>query len=166
VIGLILLAAGFVVNRLLESYKTTESRHSTEIEKKIEFIDRQLSDFYWPVSFRLDKDNAVWVRLNEPQTPLTSKIEAGVILPNHKEIQSIIDSKSALIFNPWEPLQPVLLDAIKRYERHVAVYFALRENADSRYPADLKEPWPEDFYPLIQKRIEELHDQRNRLSSR
>src|SRR5690348_9740877 len=34
-----------------------------QINKRIEILGRQLSEFYWPVYLRLQRDNAVWDRI-------------------------------------------------------------------------------------------------------
>jgi hypothetical protein len=163
IIGLLLLSAGFWVSREVESFKALETRRSEEIKVKIAIIDKQLSEFYWPIVFRIEKDNAVWNRLKDPDQRLAREIEQQVILPNHREILKILDERADAAFNGWEPVQPELTDAIKLYQRHVAVYVALRSVEDKRMPEDLKEPWPQKFYPLLQRRIKQLQDQRSKL---
>ena len=163
IIGLLLLGAGFWVSREVESFKVSEAHRSQTDIAKIAIIDKQLTDFYWPIVFRIEKDNAVWERLKDPDTRLARQIEQQVILPNHQEILKIIDERSHSIFNPWEPVQPTLIDSIKLYERHAAVYMALRAVGDQRMPVDLKESWPDALYPLLQSRIKQLQDQRSKL---
>ena len=118
----------------MEAFKVSEARRSLTDSAKIAIIDKQLTDFYWPIVFRIKKDNVVWKRLKDLNKRLAREIEQQVILANHREILKIIDERAQAIFNPWKPVQPALIDAIKHYEWHVAVYMALRAIGDQRMP--------------------------------
>lgn len=159
-IALILIGAGLWANQNLEVFKSRQARHAEAVSAKVEFIQRQLTEFYWPLLFRLEKDNAVWTRIMDTEKPLAANIEEKFILPNHNEILQILDSKAHLMFNSTEKIQDSLIDAIKQYERHVAVYKALRSIGDTRRPADLNENWPKNFDQIIRTRILELEKQR------
>jgi hypothetical protein len=162
-IALILIGAGLWANQNLEVFKSRQARHSEVVSAKIEFIQSQLSEFYWPLLFRLEKDNAVWTRIMNPEKRLAANIEEKFILPNHDEILQLLDSKSYLMFNSTEKIQGLLIDAIKQYERHIAVYKALKSIGDTRRPADLGENWPKNFDQIIRIRIVELERQREAL---
>jgi hypothetical protein len=98
-----------------------------------------------------------------PEKRLAANIEEKVVLPNHDEILQILESKSYLMFNPAEKIQDSLIETIKQYERHIAVYKALRSIGDTRRPADLNELWPKNFDRVIRIRITELEKQRDAL---
>jgi hypothetical protein len=77
-IGGLLLLAGFLLNRSVERFKNAEALKN-ELAKqrfaaRLGRLERQLSEFYWPVYLRLQKDNTVWRRLldknRDPTDPL------------------------------------------------------------------------------------------------
>ena len=103
-IGLLILFSGYILNRAIEKYKAAQTLKS-ELSKQrftasLQRIERQLSEFYWPMYLRLQKDNTVWRRLldkdKEEDNPLRrigSRIETDFILPNHNELVKIIETK-------------------------------------------------------------------------
>jgi hypothetical protein len=171
-IGLLIVLVGFVLNRAIETFKSAEALKN-ELSKqrfaaKLARIERQLSEFYWPVYLRLQMDNTVWTRLldknreeGDPLKVLGNQIEADFLLPNHKEIVKVIESKIQLA-EPDSELQADLLE----YINHVAVYTA----AVSAGFKDLHNtqralltPWPKNLFQSVerrtlglQKRYEEL----------
>jgi hypothetical protein len=62
---------------------------------------------------------------------------------------------------PPPALEKDLLD----YVRHVAVYLAMRtaHYYDDKVPYDLKEPWPEHFFPDLKARLGELQTNYNEM---
>lgn len=162
-IGLILLLAGWWGNRNLEVFKTASTRQSQIVTAQVNFIDKQLADFYWPLSFRLEKDNAVWGKILDKDKTFAKQIEQEVILPNHKAILTLVDEHSNLAFNAQESIQPEFVEALKAYQRHVAVYQALRSTGQTTMPESVGEPWPTRFGQLVQERIKQLQTQRARL---
>jgi len=66
-IGLLILFPGFMLNRAIENDKAAQALKS-EISKQRfaatpHRIERQLSEFDWPMYLRLQKDNTVWHHL-------------------------------------------------------------------------------------------------------
>ena len=159
-IGFLILIAGFFVNRALESFKS-EKELKRELEKdrvgrKLQFLERQLSDFYWPIYLRLQKDNVVWRTIfdkslkDDPvRSSVASEIEKNYILPNHDEIIETLEKHIHLA-----NLDNKLESSIFEYVRHVAIYKALRsaghEDVD---PMHLGEKWPKNLFPLIETRL-------------
>jgi hypothetical protein len=157
-IGGLLLLAGWWLNRLLETFR---SRRSLENEfaklrdaKRLEFLDKQLSQFYYPIYIRLHIDGVVWKRIldkregnDELRRKVGDAIEKNVILPNHEEIVRIIQSNIHLA-----QCDAAAFEVMLRYVRHVAVYKAMREaGCHDRDPISLGEPWPDDFLPIVEK---------------
>ena len=66
-IGVLLLLASFILNRAIESYKSRKAIENQMAkirdEKRLEFLERQLSEFYWPLYIRLEKDRPIWERI-------------------------------------------------------------------------------------------------------
>ena len=113
--------------------------------KRIDLLERQLSRFYWPLYFHLQKDNAVWSRLRDRalgkddlREQVARQIEKDFILPNHEETVQVIESNIHLTGANEELLRQLLA-----YIRHVAVYNAMRSSGDYTHdPISLGEPWP------------------------
>ncbi len=68
--------------------------------KRIDLLERQLSEFYWPLYFRLQKDNVVWQKILDRSRKddvlrqrVGVEIERDFILTNHDEIVRIVESK-------------------------------------------------------------------------
>ena len=188
-LGGIVLAAGYWLNKRLEIFKneTNEKYHQrqliaelenqqkqqiSELENQLaiarynaelEFIERQISEFYWPIYLRLEKDNMMWKRIkslssdkNALPEAASEAIEKDFILKNHQEIVEIIESKIHLAENSANSKE--LIDELLKYIKHVAVYKTIRSIKElQRFnPVDLKEPFPEKIFPLIENNFREL----------
>ena len=164
-VGLSILFSGYMLNRAIEKYKAAQALKS-EISKqrfvaRLQRIERQLSEFYWPMYLRLQKDNIVWRRLldmvkgqDNPLSRIGSRIETDFILPNHNELVSIIETKIHLA----EP-DAVLQAALLSYIDHVAVYkAAIAAGFTDLHGAqrELLTPWPHELFPLIEDRTLKL----------
>jgi hypothetical protein len=62
-VGGLLLLGGFLLNKTIEKLKYAESLKN-EITKqrfvtRLQLIERQLTEFYWPIYLRLQKNNVV-----------------------------------------------------------------------------------------------------------
>ncbi len=167
-IGLLLVLAGFIVNRAIERFKAVEALKN-ELSKqrfaaKLARMERQLSEFYWPIYLRLQMDNTVWRRLldknredDDPLKILGNQIETDFLLPNHREIVKIVESKIQLA-EADGPLQALLLE----YINHVAVYNAavaagFKDLHNTQ--RELLTPWPSDLFGSIEARTLELQRQ-------
>src|SRR5437879_461411 len=125
-IGGLLLFGGFWLNRLLEGFKAERSRDNERerlrAQKHLDYLDRQLSEFYYPIYIRLFIDGATWERIldrhrgdDELRKRVGEEIERTVILPNHEAIVDIIQSKIHLAED-----DEVAFAAILKYIRHVS----------------------------------------------
>jgi hypothetical protein len=169
-IGVLILVAAYWVNRALERFKADQTRQSDRerlrIQKQVEYLDRQLSEFYYPIYIRLHIDGATWNRIldrehgsEDLRARVGSEIEKDVLLPNHEAIVQIIQSKIHLAES-----DQAAFDAMLAYVRHVAVYRALRAvGCTDRDPLALNEPWPKHFLPLIERTTARLQQEYDRL---
>lgn len=174
-VPILVIIVGYFVSTELESSKQQARRESAENSQKVEYIDRQLSTFYYPIQLRLRKDSAIWKLSNQiskdgaaSSDPIFSRyIENSVLLPNHDKVVAILTENIGLVRNAWEDYDArPLFDAIDRYQRHVTVYKALREQGDySRNPRAVCEgcEYPKDFESLIEERVKSLENQRSGL---
>jgi hypothetical protein len=159
--------AGFIGKALWDFYfAKKKERETLALTKKIEFLERQLSEFYWPVYLRLQKSTIVTNRIHdvrEEQSSLKFKliaeIEKSLILPNHDETVKIIETHIYLA-QPDEKLTELLL----KYINHVAVYKALRSAGEYKLlPYELGEGWPFELFPEVQKRTYQIQEEYNKL---
>ena len=165
-IGGLLLLAGFWLNRLLETHRSHRALENEFAKlrdsKRLDYLEKQLSQFYWPIYMRLQVDNAVWENVlahrggdDELRRKVASSVETNLVLPNHTEIVSIIEANIHLAQMDQEEF-----DAILKFVRHVAVFTALRsEGVGDVDPTWLGEPWPHGFFPLVEKRLRSLQSQ-------
>jgi hypothetical protein len=151
--------AGFVSRSVWDRYwKRKDELTTLRRNKHIELYDRQLSEFYWPLYFRLQVDNFVWEKALDRHS-IGFEIEKSFILTNHDEMVKIIESKFHLA-----RADDCLLKQLLSYIKHVAVYKALRskDNTDL-LPVHWGEPWPDKLFPLIKQRAEDLQKNYDRL---
>lgn len=146
------------------AYQTRE-QWALSNTKRLEFLERQLTEFYWPLYWGLQKDNAVWERildrnkLDSTKKTIARGIEQDFILPNHREMVDIITSRIHL-----SEADPELESLLLAYVRHVAVYTAMRKGRiEDQDPIAQGEPWPEELFPVIEKHTKRLQEKYNEL---
>lgn len=155
-----------VIEKAFESF-TINMQHNLNLDKtkydlvfksSLDFKAQQLTEFYWPIYSRLQKDNAIWERILDKRKsdPILQKIAVEIeikeVLPNHEENVKIIQSRIHLAQASPE-LQKLLMD----YVRHVAVYKAMRAAGDyDRFPIALGEEWPHKLFGIIESQTKKL----------
>jgi hypothetical protein len=154
-IGQFFIVAG---DQFRSALRIDETRYDQTLKAALDFKSRQLTEFYWPIYIRLQKDNAVWDRIldryknDEMLRKVAFDIEKNEILPNHDQIVQTIQAKIHLA-----QAEPKLQAALMRYIRHVAVYKAMRNTGvTDRDPIALDEPWPKGLFELVEKKTEAL----------
>lgn len=167
-LSLIILIAGYWFNKLLETNKQNNELknklHESSRDKILSNIEKQLSSFYYPVYFRLQKDNALWKLSpqlsHDSAFPMESNvsIENDFILKNHKDIVEIIENNIHLI-----EIDDELQEAINLYIKHVTAYFIIRstEAIKNNNPIDLGFPYPANFENIIKDRMTKLQKSNN-----
>jgi hypothetical protein len=183
-LALIILIVGFYFNRLIEKIRLGNSR-IIELERlkgnlendllkdkrlrKLTYLEKQLSEFYWPIFIRLQKDNVLWERVpnffdNSNSLPQETNdyLEKEVLLRNHEEIGQIIESNFHLAEADSELSQEIF-----KYIRHVTVYLAIRKvnNFRKLNPIDFNEPFPPNFISLFNSKLSEIQNSYNDLVS-
>lgn len=188
-LGGIVLVAGYWLNKRFEIFKNEtnekyrqrqliaelenqQKQQISELENQLaiaryhaelEFIERQISEFYWPIYLRLEKDNMMWQRIKSLSSDkkalpeaASEAIEKDFILKNHQEIVEIVESKIHLAENSANSKE--LIDELLKYIKHVAVYKTIRSIKElQRFnPVDLNEPFPPKLFPLIENNFREL----------
>lgn len=128
--------------------------------RKIDFLEKQLSLFYYPVLIRLEKDNVIWELILDKRKgdgslkeKIGSNIEKNIILPNHSEIIDIIEKNTYLCQDEE------IIDLLVKYIKHISIYNAIRESGDqTTFPMnyDKEYEWPKLFYSMIAKKTKKL----------
>jgi hypothetical protein len=188
-LGGIVLVAGYWLNKRFEIFKNEaneksrqrqliaelenqQKRQIAELENQLamerynaelEFIEKQISEFYWPIYLRLEKDNVMWKRIKSlsPENNVlpesaSAAIEQDFILKNHQEIIEIIESKIHLAESSVNSRE--LINELVKFIKHVAIYRTIRSISELRQvnPVDLNEPYPANLFPLIERNFREL----------
>ncbi|MGI0484617.1 hypothetical protein ACN4EK_04210 [Pantanalinema rosaneae CENA516] len=195
-LGGIVLVAGYWLNKRLEMFKNDmneksrqrqliaelenqQKRQIAELENQLamerynaelEFIEKQISEFYWPIYLRLEKDNVMWKRIKSlsPENNVlpesaSAAIEQEFILKNHQEIVEIIESKIHLAENSANSRE--LINELVKFIKHVAIYKTIRtiDELCQVNPVDMNEPYPANLFPLIERNLRELQNRYEQL---
>lgn len=195
-LGGIVLVAGYWLNKRFEVFKNDMNEKSrqrqliaelenqqkqqiAELENQLamerynaelEFIEKQISEFYWPIYLRLEKDNVMWKRIKSlsPENNVlpesaSAAIEQEFILKNHQEIVEIIESKIHLAESSANSRE--LINELVKFIKHVAIYRTIRSISELRQvnPVDLNEPYPANLFPLIEQNFRELQNRYEQL---
>jgi hypothetical protein len=117
------------------------SRHEAIAKSRRDFIHRQLTEFYYPLKFRLQRDTATWPLAflncdpsNKAQDPtpkalcdvekknpeFSHQIQVEVLIPNQAEAIGIINKHLDLVRNSEEDpaVASDVLQAISQYHTH------------------------------------------------
>ena len=161
------LAAGAALKTLWDSY--VDKRKEIELQTwriRAEQLEKRLSQFYWPIYLRLQRDNVVWKRILDRQTSiddersrLAYQIEESVLLPNHAEIVKIIESNMHLA-----GADVTFERHVMEYMRHVDVYQSLRTvGIKDKDPIHFGEPYPQGFFEALSERLRKYQAEYERL---
>ncbi len=153
--GLITAALGFGAKTVFDAW--TDKKKELEIEAwklKVAILQQRLSDFYWPLYLRLQRDNVVWKRIlergdhDDTKRRIAREIEDSVIIPNHNDVITIIEHGIHVA-----AIDPEFEVEMLKYLRHVAVYTSARTAGLDIDPLALNEPWPREFFPMVELRL-------------
>lgn len=130
--------------------------------KDIDFRERQLAEFYWPLYVRLQMNNSIYqwferISANSPEgdRQLAVKVEQMFTLPNHREALKIVESKIHLMDK-----DPELEHLLLLYIRHVALFEALRAlGINDKDPIDFGEPWPRDLFSVLARETKKRQEE-------
>jgi hypothetical protein len=173
-IPILILILGYYFNLFAERDKKEQELKITQHTEQLRFVDKQLSEFFYPVKMRLERDTAVWEvsevnqskSKSKPDFVISKDIEANLLMPNHEEVMDLIKTKFHLLANPTETIELApLLAAMNRYQRHVTIYKALYKSKDGRLPGEVCKgcEFPREFEVLINKHIKSIEKQRSEL---
>jgi hypothetical protein len=150
-------ACGVALKTAWDAWVDKKKAIELEIWKaRVNELEKRLSQFYWPIYLRLQRDNVVWTKIldrnNQSDTErqqLAHQIEQGVLLPNHAEIVKIIESHIHIA-----ALDKEFEAEILSYLRHIDVYRSIRTvGIIDKDPVYFGEPYPPGFFDSVEKRL-------------
>jgi len=154
-VALVAATAGFAAKSLFDAWANKKRELELEAWKlKVTTLQQRLAEFYWPLYLRLQRDNVVWSRIlersddSDTKRRIARQVEEGVILPNHREAVLIIERGIHVA-----AIDPEFEAEMLKYLRHVAVYTSARDAGLDVDPLALNEPWPRDFFPMVESRL-------------
>jgi len=158
--------AGFIAKSLWDLFwKRREEYVALARQKRIEFLERQLSLFYWPLYIHLQKNNVVWDHLANGISPslktkktVDNQLCQSFFLPNHEAMLRVIEGNIHLA-----QADEILEDLLLRFIRHVAIFKALRDGGLQNIdPVYVGVPWPKPLFPVLEQRLRSLQQQYDR----
>ena len=141
---------GFLLRMLMDNINGILNNRKV---KRIEYIEFLISEFYMPIYILLHRENIIWNKI------VTSEIRDSKIieeldnenLNNHLEIQKIIMTNMAKA----SPRNDIAEQLIK-YDEHVTIFKTLRKIGSNDFPIKYNSEYPTQLCDLIEKRMEEL----------
>ena len=155
--------AGFLGKSAWDLYwKRKEQRESFSRQKRLDFLEKQLSQFYWPLYLHLQKNNVIWQHLvdgksfdHEIKKRVDKQLYGSLVLANHDDMVKVIES-----FIHLAQADKKLEELLLRFIRHVAIFKALRQvGIDNIDPIGLGEPWPQELFPKVEARTRQLQQE-------
>ncbi len=156
VLPVLLLLLGFLGRSVWDILtKRRESLRELRLKSRIDRLERQLAEFYWPIYLRLIQNEATWEHLLKSDAPgLLKAFEKVIVLPNHVEIVARLQKSAHLADADYE-----FRKLIAEYLHHVAAYQSLRAAGDDRLPAQLQVPWPQKLNREFERRTLRLQNE-------
>lgn len=156
---------GFLGKSIWDLYwKRREDAQSLARQKKIDLLERQLSQFYWPLYLHLQKNNVIWEHLIQGtavdpglKRKVDMQLYKSFFLPNHQTMVAIIEANAHLA-QPTGDFEKLLL----RFIRHVAIYKTMRDAGLPYDPISVGEPWPSEFFLAVEARLKALQTEYER----
>ena len=143
---------GFLLRMFMDNINNVLTNRKLKRTQHIEFL---LSEFFMPIYILLHRENIIWDKI------VTSQIrDAEIIkeldnenLNNHLKIQEIIMTNMAKA----SPRNDIAQELIK-YDEHVTIYKTLRKIGSNDFPIKYGSKYPTQLYNLIEKRMDELKE--------
>ena len=141
---------GFLLRMLMDNINGILNNRKL---KRIEYIEFLISEFYMPIYILLHRENIIWNKIVTAQIRDCEIIKEldNENLINHLEIQKIIMSNMAKA----SPRNDIAEQLIK-YDEHVTIFKTLRKIGSNDFPIKYNSEYPTELCDLIEKRMEEL----------
>jgi hypothetical protein len=159
ILSILAAAAGFMAKGIWDNYINKRKSIEFDLWKiRVNEAERRLREFLWPIYLRLQRDNVVWEKIlqrdseDSENKKVAHQIEKDIILPNHLEVISIIESGMHFVRDDSE-----LESALLAYVRHIDVYRSIRAaEIQDKDPIYFNEPYPKEFFRIIENRVKRM----------
>jgi len=143
---------GFLLRMFMDNINVVLNNRKLKRTEHIEFL---LSEFFMPIYILLHRENIIWSKIVSAQIKDCEIIKEldNENLNNHLEIQKIIMTNMAKA----SPRNDIAEQLIK-YDEHVTIYKTLRKIGSNDFPIKYNSEYPTQLCNLIEKRMEELKE--------
>ena len=143
---------GFLLRMFIDNINVVLNNRKLKRTEHIEFL---LSEFFMPIYILLHRENIIWSKIVSAQIKDCEIIKEldNENLNNHLEIQKIIMTNMAKA----SPRNDIAEQLIK-YDEHVTIYKTLRKIGSNDFPIKYNSEYPTQLCNLIEKRMEELKE--------
>ena len=143
---------GFLLRMFMDNINVVLINRKLKRTEHIEFL---LSEFFMPIYILLHRENIIWSKIVSAQIKDCEIIKEldNENLNNHLEIQKIIMTNMAKA----SPRNDIAEQLIK-YDEHVTIYKTLRKIGSNDFPIKYNSEYPTQLCNLIEKRMEELKE--------
>ena len=143
---------GFLLRMFMDNINVVLNNRKLKRTEHIEFL---LSEFFMPIYILLHRENIIWSKIVSAQIKDCEIIKEldNENLNNHLEIQKIIITNMAKA----SPRNDIAEQLIK-YDEHVTIYKTLRKIGSNDFPIKYNSEYPTQLCNLIEKRMEELKE--------
>ena len=143
---------GFLLRMFMDNINVVLNNRKLKRTEHIEFL---LSEFFMPIYILLHRENIIWNKIVSAQIKDCEIIKEldNENLNNHLEIQKIIMTNMAKA----SPRNDIAEQLIK-YDEHVTIYKTLRKIGSNDFPIKYNSEYPTQLCNLIEKRMEELKE--------
>ena len=143
---------GFLLRMFIDNINVVLNNRKLKRTEHIEFL---LSEFFMPIYILLHRENIIWNKIVSAQIKDCEIIKEldNENLNNHLEIQKIIMTNMAKA----SPRNDIAEQLIK-YDEHVTIYKTLRKIGSNDFPIKYNSEYPTQLCNLIEKRMEELKE--------
>lgn len=143
---------GFLLRMFIDNINVVLNNRKLKRTEHIEFL---LSEFFMPIYILLHRENIIWSKIVSAQIKDCEIIKEldNENLNNHLKIQEIIMTNMAKA-SPRNDIAQQLIN----YDEHVTIYKTLRKIGSNDFPIKYGSKYPTELCALIEKRMEELKE--------
>jgi hypothetical protein len=171
VIPIFTLLLAWHLTAISDRTKAQRDERVVALKEQRTFIQRQLSDLYFPLLLSSQMDDAFWCLSmpdaegckGETKERLNRKEKAAwdskQIVAIHEQTLEMLKKNFNLLRNPYEGNIGEFLESVNHYQQNATLYDLLRANEDDRVPAQFGFDYALKFTPQIKVRIDLLEVQ-------
>ncbi len=158
---------GFVSKSIWDYFwKARFDKNQAALRKRTDFLERQLSEFYWPILIQLEKNDMVWNQVKNSDlvkgtisNEFYNKMKQEFFFPNNEEILRIIETKFYLSQSPDS-----LNSLIQEFVKHQSIFQGIKLHLkDDTLPDEFGIPYPAALLEEVRNFTEKLQKEYDKL---